>query len=192
GSDGCRGGQHRSLDVLLQHDGAAGRRAHRQLRGDRRHPVMLNHPPRPARLPERRPRAHLLAGAFLAAILAVAVAHAVAPPPPPRDNIAFANLIDEPGVTLEGTGFTGADIRQSFVLAARGRPIDLVLYGNHRDGAKALANVADAIRRKVDLYIQYLPDPAINKDAAEMLRSAGIPVLAVNSPVPAAPLFALA
>jgi ribose transport system substrate-binding protein len=127
---------------------------------------------------------------FLAAILVVAAAFPVVSEPR-RYTIAFANLIDEPGVTLEGTGFTGADVRQSFVLAARGRPIDLVLYDNHRDGAKALANVADAIQRKVDLYIQYFPDPAVNKDVAEMLRNAGIPVLAVNYPVPGAPLFAI-
>ncbi len=151
---------------------------------------MRIHPSRPARLPERRPRFHLFGGALLAAILVVAAALPVVSEPR-RYTIAFANLTDEPGVALEGTGFTGADVRQSFVLAARGRPIDLVLYDNHRDGAKALANVADAIRRKVDLYIQYLPDPAINKDVAEMLRSAGIPVLAVNYPVPGAPLFGL-
>lgn len=151
---------------------------------------MRNHSPRSARLLERRPRAHLVGGALLAAILVVAAALPVVSEPR-RYTIAFANLTDEPGVTLEGTGFTGADVRQSFVLAARGRPVDLVLYDNHRDGAKALANVADAVRRKVDLYIQYLPDPAINKDVAEMLRSAGIPVLAVNYPVPGAPLFAL-
>jgi len=151
---------------------------------------MRKRPSRPARPRERRPRVHLVGGAFLAALLVVAVALPVVSEPR-RYTIAFANLTDEPGVAIEGTGFTGADVRQSFVLAARGRPIDLVLYDNHRDGAKALANVADAIRRKVDLYIQYLPDPAINKDVAEMLRSAGIPVLAVNYPVPGAPLFAL-
>lgn len=151
---------------------------------------MRHHPSRPALGQTRRPRAHLFGGAVLAAILVVAAALPVVSEPR-RYTIAFANLTDEPGVALEGTGFTGADVRQSFVLAARGRPIDLVLYDNHRNGGKALANVADAIQRKVDLYIQYLPDPAVNKDAADMLRSAGIPVLAVNYPVPGAPLFAL-
>jgi ribose transport system substrate-binding protein len=106
-----------------------------------------------------------------------------------RYLIAFANLTEEPGATLEGTGFTGADVQQSFALAARGLPVDVVFYDNHRDGAKALANSADAIRRKVDLYIQYLPDQAVNKEVAEMLRNAGIPVLAVNYPLPGAPLY---
>ena len=104
-------------------------------------------------------------------------------------TIAFANITEEPGITLEGTGFTGADVRQSFLLAARGQPIELVLYDNRKDATKALANVADAIQRKVDFYIQYFPDPATNKEAAEKLRSAGIPALAVNYPMAGVPLY---
>jgi len=106
-----------------------------------------------------------------------------------RYTIAFANLTEEPGVTLEGTGFTGQDVRQSFALAARRYPVDLVFYDNARDGGKALANAADAIGRKVDLYVQYQRDPSINRAVAEKLRQAGIPILAVNYPVPGAPLY---
>ena len=79
-----------------------------------------------------------------------------------RYTIAFANLTEEPGVTLEGTGFTGQDVRESFALAARRYPIDLVFYDNQRDGTRALANAADSVARKVDLYIQYQRDPAVN------------------------------
>jgi ribose transport system substrate-binding protein len=104
-------------------------------------------------------------------------------------TVAFANLTEEPGVTIEGTGFTGRDVRQSFELAARRYPIDVVFYDNQRDGAKALANAADAIGRRVDLYIQYQHDRSINRAVGEKLRSAGIPVLAVNDPVPGAPLY---
>ena len=106
-----------------------------------------------------------------------------------RYTIAFANLSEEPGVTVEGTGFTGGDVRRSFELAARRHPIDLVFYDNQQDGAKALANAADAIKRRVDLYVQYQRDPAINRAVAEKLREAGIPILAVNYPVPDAPLY---
>lgn len=106
-----------------------------------------------------------------------------------RYTIAVANLTEEPGVTLEGTGFTGADVRRSFELAARHHPIDLVFYDNQGDGAKALANAADAIGRRVDLYVQYQRDPAINSAVAGKLREAGIPILAVNYPVPGAPLY---
>lgn len=128
-----------------------------------------------------------LAGAVLVAtLLAVTL---LAGAEERRYTIAFANLTEEPGVTLEGTGFTGSEVRQSFVLAARGYPVDLVFYDNQRDGARALANAADAIRRKVDLYIQYLPDPSINHEVVEKLRSAGIPVLAVNDPMASTPLY---
>ena len=60
-----------------------------------------------------------------------------------------------PGVTLEGTGFTGREVRESFALAARPHPVEMVFYDNQRDDARALANAEDAIARKVDLYIQY-------------------------------------
>ena len=143
---------------------------------------------RPAHCRERRPRALLTVGIFLAVVFLVTAAFPAASQQR-RYTVAFANVTEEPGLILEGTGFTGADVRQSFVLAARGQPIDLVLYDNHKDATKALANVADAIQRKVDLYIQYFPDPTINKDVAEMLRRAGIPVLAVNYPVTGAPLY---
>lgn len=103
--------------------------------------------------------------------------------------MAFANLTEEPGVTLEGTGFTGREVRESFTLAARRLPIDLVFYDNGRDNVKTLANVADAIARKVDLYIQYHRDATVNATAADRLRAAGIPVLAVNYAVPGAPLY---
>ncbi len=145
---------------------------------------------RPAQIRGRRPLAAFAVWALLAAAFLVAAAFP-AVSQPRRYTVAFANITEEPGLTVEGTGFTGADVRQSFVLAARGQPIDLVLYDNQKDAAKALANVADAIRRKVDLYIQYFPDPALNKDAAEMLRRAGIPALAVNYPVTGAPLYGM-
>jgi ribose transport system substrate-binding protein len=106
-----------------------------------------------------------------------------------RYTVAFANITEEPGVTLEGTGFTGAEIRTSFVLASRRFPMEMVYYDNGRDSRKALANAEDAAARKVDLYIQYFPDPDTNVAIGTRLRSAGIPVLAVNHPVPGAPLY---
>jgi ribose transport system substrate-binding protein len=104
-------------------------------------------------------------------------------------TIAFANLTEEPDVFLEGTGFTGRDVHESFALAARGYPVDLIFYDNHRDAHLALANAEDAIARKVDFYIQYFRDAAVNAEIARKLRAAGIPVLAVNYPVPGAPLY---
>ena len=65
--------------------------------------------------------------------------------------VAFANLTEEPGVTLEGTGFNGREIRESFTLAARAYPVEMVYYDNQRDDTRALANAEAAIARKVDL-----------------------------------------
>lgn len=105
--------------------------------------------------------------------------------------VAFANLTEEPGVTLEGTGFTGPEVRESFTLAARPYPIDLVFYDNRRDDVRAVANTEAAIARRVDLYVQYHRGAAANATVAQKLKAAGIPVLAVNDPVPGAPLYAL-
>ncbi|HEY3067551.1 MAG TPA: substrate-binding domain-containing protein [Methylomirabilota bacterium] len=105
--------------------------------------------------------------------------------------VAFANITEEPGVTVEGTGFTGPEIRESFNLAARSYPIDLVFYDNHRDDARAVANADAAITRKLDLYVQYHRGDAANVTVGRKLKAAGIPVLAVNYPVPEAPLYTI-
>ncbi|MGZ5900476.1 MAG: sugar ABC transporter substrate-binding protein [Reyranella sp.] len=107
-----------------------------------------------------------------------------------RFTIGFANLTDDPGARIEGLGFTGEDVRSSFVLGARGLPIDLVLYDNARERTKSIANAEDAVRRKVDLYIQYCDDQAANEEVARRLAAARIPLLAVNTPVGEAPLYA--
>jgi ribose transport system substrate-binding protein len=107
-----------------------------------------------------------------------------------RFTIGFANLTDDPGARIEGLGFTGEDVRSSFVLGARGLPIDLLLYDNARERAKSIDNAEDAVRRKVDLYIQYCDDQAANEEVGRRLAAARIPVLAVNAPVSNAPLYA--
>jgi ABC-type sugar transport system substrate-binding protein len=105
-----------------------------------------------------------------------------------RHIVAFANLTEEPGVTLEGTGFTGREIRESFTLAARAHPVEMIFYDNQRDDARAVANAEAAIARKVDLYIQYHRGAA-NTAVAEKLKAAGIPLLALNYPIPGAPVY---
>jgi ribose transport system substrate-binding protein len=134
----------------------------------------------------RRVRRWLAVVLLLAALAASAAAEAQR-----QWVVAFANVTEEPGVTVEGTGFTGAEIRESFKLAARQFPIDLVLYDNQRNDAKAVANAEAAIGRKVDLYIAYHRGPAANATIAQKLKAAGIPVLAINEPVPGAPLYTL-
>lgn len=137
---------------------------------------------KPAPRVQRRPLLRLAALAVLAAS-----GRAVAQQR--RFAIGFANLTDDPGARVEGLGFTGEDVRSSFVLGGRGLPIDLVLYDNARDPAKAVANADDAVRRKLDLYIQYFDDAAANDQIARKLDAARIPVVAVGFPVGKAPLY---
>ena len=108
-----------------------------------------------------------------------------------RYTVAFANLTEEPGVTVEGTGFTGRDVREGFALAARRHPIDLVFYDNQRDNARALANAEDAIAKKVDLYVLYHRDPATNAAIVDKLKRAGIPVIALNHAAGGTPLYTI-
>src|SRR3984893_16607699 len=70
-------------------------------------------------------------------------------------RIALANLDETPGVTLEGLGFTGAQVRHSFALAARTLPIDMVYFDNAGNPARAVANAEAAIATRVDLLIEY-------------------------------------
>lgn len=134
-------------------------------------------------------RRRFLCGALAVAACLGAVDGAVAQER--RYTVAFANLTEEPGVTLEGTGFTGREVRESFTLAARRYPIDLVIYDNQRDNARALANAEDAIAKKVDLYILYHRDPATNAAIVLKLKGAGIPVIALNHAAGATPLYTI-
>jgi ribose transport system substrate-binding protein len=108
---------------------------------------------------------------------------------PRRYRIGFANLTEDPGVRLEGLGFTGAAVRASFVLAAREQPVDMVFYDNDRNRKTTLANADDAIARKLDLYVQYCDDLNANIEIAKRMKAAGIPVLAIAYPLPGAPLY---
>ena len=108
-----------------------------------------------------------------------------------RYVIAFANDTEEPGVTLEGTGFTGREIRESMVLAARRYPVDLLFYDNRRDAARTVANAEDAAARKVDVYVLYARDQRAAAAAADRLRATGIPLLTVNVALPGVPEYAV-
>jgi ABC-type sugar transport system substrate-binding protein len=117
------------------------------------------------------------------------VAAAAAPDPAHRYRIAFACVSDDPGLRLEGLGFSCADVRTSLELAARRYPVDLSFYDNRSDRSVAVSNIDDAIRKRVDLFIEYDPDPEVNAAAGASLKAAGIPALAINYPIPGAPLY---
>jgi ribose transport system substrate-binding protein len=106
-----------------------------------------------------------------------------------RFRIALANLDETPGVTLEGLGFTGSDVRRSFELAARTLPVDMLYFDNAGDPARAVANAEAAIGAKVDLLIEYNADADANAEIARRLAAAGIPAFALLDPLPGAPLY---
>ena len=108
-----------------------------------------------------------------------------------RFRIALANLDETPGVTLEGLGFTGAELRHSFELAARTLPIDMVYFDNAGDPTRAVTNAEAAIGARVDLLIEYNADGDANAEIAHRLAAVGIPALALVDPLPGAPLYGL-
>src|SRR6201998_1711683 len=124
---------------------------------------------------------------FLAAILACGIGTARAEAR--RRRIALANLDETQGVTLEGLGFTGSDLRRSFELAARPLPLDCIYFHNPGDPPRAIANAEAAIAAKVDLLIEYNADPDANAEIARRLVAAAIPALALVDPLPGAPLY---
>ncbi len=127
--------------------------------------------------------------AALAICVIVAWAAIARSAPERRYKIGFANLTEEPGVTIEATGFTGAHVRESFLLAARSLPVDLVFYDNRRTPRRAVANAEAAIADRVDLFIEYNDDEAANAEIGALMKKAGMPVLAINHPVPGAPIY---
>ena len=106
-----------------------------------------------------------------------------------RRRIAFANLDETPGATLEGLGFTGAEVRRSFELAARTLPVDMLYFDNAGDPARTVANAEKAVAAKVDLLIEYSADPEANTEIARRLAAAHIPAMALVDPFPGAPLY---
>src|SRR6202790_829718 len=96
-----------------------------------------------------------------------------------RFRIALANLDETPGVTLEGLGFTGAELRRSFELAARTLPIDMLYFDNAGDPARAVATAEVAMAAKVDLLIEYNADAEANDEIARRLGAVAIPALAL-------------
>jgi ribose transport system substrate-binding protein len=106
-----------------------------------------------------------------------------------RFRIALADWDETPGVTLEGLGFTGTQLRRGFELAARTQPVDMLYYDNAGDVARAIGNAEAAIAAKVDLLIEYNADSEANAVIAHRLSEAGIPALALVYPLPGAPLY---
>jgi ribose transport system substrate-binding protein len=134
-----------------------------------------------------RLRSGLRRRGFLAGLLAVGLGRAAAETH--RFRIALANLDETPDVTLEGLGFSGAELRRSFELAARTQPVDMLYFDNGGDPARAIANAEAAIAAGVQLLIEYNADADANAEIARRLAAAGIPALALMHPLPGAPFY---
>ena len=93
-------------------------------------------------------------------------------------------------MTLDGLGFTGADVRSGFELAARRTPVDMLYFDNAGDPERALANADAAIAAHADLLIEYNADAEANAEIARRLSAAGIPAIALVEPLPGAPRYA--
>src|ERR1700739_2302833 len=126
---------------------------------------------------------------FIVGLLACCLGARVARGEGRRFRIALANLDETPGVSLEGLGFTGTDVRRSCELAARTLPVDMLYFDNAGDPARAVANAEAAIAAKVDLLIEYNADADANAEIARRLAATSIPVLALIDPLPGAPLY---
>src|SRR3954463_9075758 len=121
---------------------------------------------------------------FLAGLLACGIPPAKAERR--RFRIALANLDETPGVTLEGLGFTGLDVRRSFELAARTLPVEMLYFDNARDPARAVANAKAAIAQRVDLLIEYNADADANAMIGRYLAESHTPGVALVHPLPGA------
>lgn len=106
-----------------------------------------------------------------------------------RARIALADLDETAGATLDGLGFTGAELRRSFELAARTLPVEMLYFDNAGDPGRSIANAEAAIAAKVDLLVEYNADAGANAEIARRLVAAGIPSLALVNPLPGAPLY---
>jgi ribose transport system substrate-binding protein len=95
-----------------------------------------------------------------------------------RMRIGFANQDDT-------TPFP-ALVRQGLVQAAEAANVELLLADNHADGPTALANVECFVQEKVDLVVEFNTDVRYGNVIMERLRSANIPVIAVDIPMPGA------
>jgi len=106
-----------------------------------------------------------------------------------RFRIALADFDETPGVTLEGLGFTGAQLRRSFELAARSLPVEMIYFDNAGDPTRAIGNAEAAIAAGIDLLIEYCAEREANAEIAHRLSTAGIPALALVYPLPGAPVY---
>ena len=77
-------------------------------------------------------------------------------------------------------------VRQGLVQAATGAQIELLLADNREGGPTALANAEYFVQEQVDLIVEFNTDARYGNVIMERVRSANIPVIAIDIPLPGA------
>jgi ribose transport system substrate-binding protein len=99
-----------------------------------------------------------------------------------RWRIGFANLTEKQEFAVS--------VRQSIERAAtESGNVDLLLADNAADPDTALANGKGLIDAQVDLVIEYQQDEQTNNILMDLYRSAQVPVIAIDIPMPGATFF---
>jgi ribose transport system substrate-binding protein len=102
------------------------------------------------------------------------------------------NVVSRPRKTLFGFGCQAAEmpfsdaVTKSLQSAATAADIELVVLENRYDGATALRNADEFLRRGVDLLIECQIDQSIAPIIADKIDAAAVPLIAVDIPYPLA------
>lgn len=107
----------------------------------------------------------------------------VAHPPKNGKNlvIGFANLQrDIPFCAL---------VEQGILEVAKAAGVEVVVADNRLDGATALTNAESFITRNVDFVIEFQTDAQFGATIMQKMNEAGIPVVAIDIPMPGATFF---
>ncbi len=104
------------------------------------------------------------------------------PPQGRRWRVGFANLTEKQEFAVA--------VRQGIERAANEHSaIDLLLADNDAEPEIALANAKGLIDARVDLVIEYQQDEQTNNVLMDLFRSAMVPVIAIDIPLPGATFF---
>jgi ribose transport system substrate-binding protein len=99
-----------------------------------------------------------------------------------RWRIGFANLNERHEFAVS--------VRQGIEQAVKDQKnIELIMADNAGDADAALANAQAMLEKRVDLLIEYQQDEHTNYILMDMCRSAGVPVIGIDIPLPGATYF---
>lgn len=102
----------------------------------------------------------------------------------PTRRIAYANLSDE-------NSFSALVLSGFKTEAARRPGLEMGYFDNKGDAAKAVENARIIATSKFDLLIEYSGNPGANVQIGRIMKDAGIPSIAITTPIEGAPLFAV-